>query len=366
MDQRIERLGRLLAAYSLDINKGERVIISSDLAAIPLVRAFYREAVLRGGHPEILLKDQYCHETMLKEGTDEQLLTPSPSYHRAVETAQAYLTIWGDTNTRYLSNVDPERIQMQRKGWEEVERLMVERERRKEIRWCGTQFPTDACAQEASMSLQEYEDFCYSACLLDREDPVKEWWDMRKEQDGVCKMLEGKRSIRILAEDTDLRMDVANRPWVRCAGLSNMPDGEVFTSPVEESLEGHIRFSFPGIFMGREIEDIRLWFEHGKVVKATAAKGQDLLEKILSTDPGACYAGELGIGTNYGIKRFTRNMLFDEKIGGTVHVAVGRGFAESGGKNFSVIHWDMLCDLRNGGELIADGEVIYRDGRFIV
>jgi aminopeptidase len=366
MDHRIERMARLLAAYSLDICKGDRVLINSDLAAMPLVRAFYREVVQRGGHPEILVEDQYCYETLLKEGTDEQLLATSPAYHRAVETAQAYLTIWGNNNTRYLSNVDPERIQMVRKGRKEVEKLFMEREGRKEIRWCGTQFPTEAGAQEANMSLSDYEDFCYSACLIDRDDPVTEWWDVKREQDRVCKMLEGKRTIRIVAEDTDLSMDVTSRPWVRCAGQANMPDGEVFTSPIEDSLNGHIRFSFPGIEMGREIEDIRLWFERGKVVKAKAAKGQDLLEQLLRTDPGACYAGELGIGTNYGIKRFTRNMLFDEKIGGTVHVAVGRGFPESGGKNFSVIHWDMLCDMRNGGELIADGEVIYRDGRFIV
>ncbi len=365
MDPRVDKLATLLASYSLEVKPGDRVLLHGDVATLPLLRAFYDQIVKLGGLPELMVEDQHCYEALLRHASDEQLLTPSPSYHRAVETAQAYLTVWGNRNTRYLSNIDPERMQLVHRGREAVERLMLEREQRKEIRWCGTQFPTEAGAQEANMSLGEYEDFCYSACLLDREDPVSEWREAKQEQDHICARLERKRNIRIVAEDTDLRMSIAGRPWVRCAGKVNMPDGEVYTSPVEESLEGHIRFSFPGIEMGQEIDDIQLWFEKGRVVRAEAAKGEALLKRLIQTDAGACYAGELGIGTNYGIKRFTRNMLFDEKIGGTVHVALGRGFPQSGGKNFSVIHWDMLCDMRQGGELIADGEVIYRDGRFL-
>jgi aminopeptidase len=179
-------------------------------------------------------------------------------------------------------------------------------------------------------------------------------------------MLEAKKTLRIVSRDTDLRMSVAGRKWINCSGQQNFPDGEVFTGPVEDTVEGNIRFSFPGIYSGREVEDIRLTFEKGRVVKARAAKGEDLLNQILDTDQGARYVGEIAVGTNYDIQKFTRNMLFDEKIGGTAHLAIGRSIAESGGQNVSTIHWDMLCDMREGGKIYADDQVIYENGKFVV
>jgi aminopeptidase len=216
------------------------------------------------------------------------------------------------------------------------------------------------------MSLGEYEEFIYNACLLNSDDPIREWEKVKEGQDRAVKWLSNKSEFYVKAGGTELRLRSDKRNWVNCFGDMNMPDGEVYTSPVEDSLDGHIRFSFPGIYSGREIEDIRLTFKAGRVVKAEAAKGQELLEVLLDTDEGARYAGEFAIGTNYGIDKFTKNMLFDEKIGGTIHLALGHGFEESGSKNKSLIHWDMLCDMRNGGEIYADGELFYKDGKLLI
>jgi aminopeptidase len=232
------------------------------------------------------------------------------------------------------------------------------------LRWCVAQFPTHADAQEANMSLADYEDFVYGACGLLDDDPVAYWRKIHIEQENAIARLTQCKTLRIIGEDTDLTMQVGGRTWVNSSGEANFPDGEIFTGPVENSANGHIRFSFPGIYAGKVIEDIRLRFEGGKVVEATAAQGQELLQALLATDQGASYLGEIGIGANFGITRHTRNMLFDEKIGGTVHLAVGGGYPETGSKNESAIHWDMLCDLRDGGEIYADGQLIYRSGRF--
>jgi len=216
------------------------------------------------------------------------------------------------------------------------------------------------------MSISEYEDFVYGAGYIDRKDPIAEWKELEKKQEGICKILDGKKRLRIVSKDTDLKMSIEGRKWVNCCGTANFPDGEVFTGPVEDSVEGHIRFSFPGIYEGREIEDIQLPFKKGRVIKAVAAKGEELLEQLLETDKGARYVGEIAAGTNYNIQKFTKHMLFDEKIGGTVHLAIGRSIPESLGKNQSAIHWDMLCDMKKGGEIYADGELVYKDGKFLI
>jgi aminopeptidase len=229
---------------------------------------------------------------------------------------------------------------------------------------CGTQFPTQADAQEASMSLSEYEDFVYGSGLIDRDDPVAEWQRISREQERWVRYLDSKKRIRIVSEGTDITVNVEGHKWVNCDGRVNFPDGEIFTAPVETDIEGVITFSFPGIYSGKEIEGIRLEVSGGKVTGASAKKGEDLLKALLATDEGASRFGEVAIGTNYGIQRFTRNMLFDEKIGGTVHMAVGDAPKEAGGVNSSSVHWDMLCDMRTGGKIYADGELFYENGRF--
>jgi aminopeptidase len=234
-----------------------------------------------------------------------------------------------------------------------------------QLTWCGTLFPTQAHAQDAEMSLTDYEDFVYSAGHLDEDDPVAAWRAVSAHQQRLVDLLGQKRQLRIVAPDTDLTIGVAGRTWINADGAKNFPDGEVFTGPVEDSAEGHITFSFPAVHMGREVEGIRLEFEQGKVVKATARKGEDLLTSLLDMDAGARYLGEFAFGTNADIRRYTRNTLFDEKIGGTIHLAVGASYPDTGGRNQSGLHWDIVRDLRQGGRVYADGELIYQDGQFL-
>ena len=231
------------------------------------------------------------------------------------------------------------------------------------LRWTLLPFPASDGAQEASMSLPEYEDFVYKSCLVDKKDPISEWQKIHKEQEKVCSFLNKADKIHIVGEDTDLTFDVKGRTWMNCSGDKNMPDGEVFTGPIENSVNGKIRFTFPGIYMGKEIEDISLTFKNGKVAKATAAKGEDLLKEILKIK-GANYVGETAIGTNYGITKFTKNMLFDEKMGGTIHLALGNAYSQTGALNKSAIHWDILKDMKKS-EIYADKVLFYKNGKFL-
>jgi aminopeptidase len=233
------------------------------------------------------------------------------------------------------------------------------------LRWTGTQYPTQSAAQDAEMSIEEYRDFVFRAGLLHKKDPVAEWKEVSRRQARLVRFLNRLSAIRILGKDTDLTFSVKGRRWVNCDGHENFPDGEVFTSPVENSAEGHVRYTFPAVYGGREVEDVRLTFRKGEVVDAKAAKGGDYLDAMLESDKGARYVGELAFGTNYGIKRFTRNTLFDEKIGGTVHIAVGASLPETGGRNKSSLHWDMVCDTRKGYTVYGDGSLIHRNGRFL-
>ena len=232
-------------------------------------------------------------------------------------------------------------------------------------KWTLTLFPTEAYAQDAEMSLRDFEDFVYGATFSDEDDPVKAWQDLKKRQDGLISKLEGAKEVQIIGPGTDLWMSIAGRTFINSAGTHNMPSGEVFTGPVEDSAEGVIAYDYPVVNQGREIDGIRLVFEKGKVVEATATKNQDFLLKMLDMDPGARRLGELGIGTNFKIQRFIKTILFDEKIGGTIHLALGASYAETGGKNSSGLHWDMIKDLRKGGELRIDGKAIQKDGKFL-
>jgi len=337
-----------------------------DVVTLPLIKESYRLAVELGAFPQVMINSEELKEILLKGGSEEQIKYVPDSIKKAFETVDVLLSFFGGTNTRMLSNVNPEKLKLSAQGSNEITRIFFGRVAKKELRWCGTMFPNQANAQEANMSISEYEDFVYGAGYIDRKDPIAEWKEIEKKQEGICKILDGKKHLRIVSIDTDLNMSIEGRKWVNCCGKVNFPDGEVFTGPVEDSVEGHIRFSFPGIYGGREIEDIQLTLERGKVVKAVVAKGQELLEQLLETDKGARYVGEIAAGTNYNIKRFTKHMLFDEKIGGTVHLAIGRSIPESLGKNQSAIHWDMLCDMKKGGEIYADGELIYKDGKFLI
>lgn len=366
MDSRIKKHADVLLKYSLGLKKGDKLIIQGEHFAMPLIKECYRLALELGAHPQVKIANSELSEILMKIGSDDQLTFIHENDKVAIKTADALLNLMGSVNTRMMSNVDPDRIKIVNQGSAEIYKIFFDRMARNEVRWCGTMFPGQSNAQEASMSLDEYEDFVYNSCYLNLDDPVAKWREIEKEQKKICDYLDSKKELQIISRDTDLKMSIAGRRWVNCCGQANFPDGEVFTGPVEDSVNGHIRFSFPGIYSGREVENIQLTFQNGKVIKATADKGEELLNKLLETDEGARLVGEIAVGTNYNITQFTRNMLFDEKIGGTVHLAIGRSIPESLGVNQSAIHWDMLCDMKQGGKILADGKVIYQDGKFTI
>jgi aminopeptidase len=276
------------------------------------------------------------------------------------------ITIDADYNPKNLTNVNPEKIAKVQKARKVISETFMRRDGEGTLRWCLTVYPTHAMAQEASMSLMEYEDFVYQACFVKNSDPVAQWKKLSQTQEKIVTYLKDKSLLRIEGEDTDLTASIEGRTWINSDAHRNFPSGELFTGPVEDSVEGTIRFTYPGIYMGREIEDISLTFEKGMVVKASAKKGDDFLQEMLNIDEGARKVGEIGIGTNYGITKFTKNILFDEKIGGTIHLALGFSIPVTKGKNISAIHWDILKDMKSGGRLYADGELFYEDGKFLI
>lgn len=365
MDQRIKKHAEVITEYCLYLKPGEKLNIVGNITTMPLIRAVYEEAVKAGAHPWITIQDEWTEESLLKYGNDEQITYFPSSEIYSIKNMDALLFIWGSENTRHLSGISSEKSGKRATAMGEWFKVYSERLEKGELKWCGSLFPTTSQAQEASMSLSDYEDFVYSACYLDSPNPVDSWRKIHKEQQRYVDYLDKIKELRIVAEDTEITMLCEGRKWQNSDGHENFPSGEVFTSPIENSLNGKIRFSYPGIYMGKEVEDIRLTFKDGEVIEATASKGQELLHEILKID-GAKYAGEVAMGTNYNIKKFTKNILFDEKLGGTTHIALGRGFPKAGGKNISDIHWDMLCDMKNGGEIYADGNLIYKDGKFLI
>lgn len=364
-DPRIDKMAETLVRYSLQVKKGDLLLIRASELSAPLIKAVYREAIRAGAHPEVEISMPALQEIFLKEASDEQLSFVSPTTRLQYEQFDCLLSILGGFNTRALSGVDPNRQAQRARATAELSKIFMKRQAEGSLRWCVTQYPTHSSAQEAGFSLDDYAEFIFRACRVTEDDPVAAWTEVKRSQDAIIEKISGYDTLRIVSEDTDLTLRVGGRKWINAFGDFNFPDGEIFTGPIEDSAEGHIRFSFPGIYAGKEVEDIRLTFKEGRVIEATAARGEELLRALLDTDEGARYIGELGIGTNFGIDRFTRNMLFDEKIGGTIHIAVGAGYPETGSTNQSSIHWDMLCDLRQGGEIYGDGRLIYREGKFL-
>ena len=363
-DPRVEGVARILVDYSVNVQPGEFVQIRGAPQGAPLILAVYQRVLERGGHPWLLLGLDGATEVFFKHASEEQLDFVPDVARQLVEDIAANISIWTETNTKALTNVDPakqSRVQAARRSLRE---RFMERKANKELKWTATVYPTQAFAQDAEMSLREFEDFVYGAALVDEPDPIAAWQVVSREQQRLIDWLADKREVRLLGPDTDLTLSIEGRSWVNCDGHENFPDGEVFTGPVEDSANGHVRFTYPACLSGREVEDVRLWFENGKVVQATAAKNEEFLLVMLDTDEGARYLGEFAFGTNPGVQRFTKNILFDEKIGGTVHMAVGTGFPETGSKNRSAIHWDMICDLRQGGEVWVDGLLFAKDGEF--
>ncbi|MDQ3855180.1 MAG: aminopeptidase [Chloroflexota bacterium] len=364
-DPRYQKLAQVLIQYSLSIKPGDKLVVRGTIPAAPLIREVVREAIRAGAHPTTRASIDGLAEILLKEGSDEQLSYLSPLDLKEVEHFDASLNILGDENTKSLSGVDPKRVAMLGQARAPLLETLMQRAARDELRWSLTLFPTNAHAQDAGMSLSDYEDFVFAAGLIDQDDPVAAWREVDREQQRIIDYLSQHDEIRIVAPDTEVTYRVGGRTWINASGTRNFPDGEVFTGPIEDSVTGSVRFTYPAVYLGREVEDIRLRFEGGRVVEASAARGEDLLHSMLDMDEGARYLGEVAFGLNYGIQRFTRNILFDEKIGGTMHMAVGRSYPDTGGKNESALHWDMICDLREG-QVYADGELCYERGKFVI
>jgi aminopeptidase len=364
-DPRYDRLAELILDHSIRLEPRKVLRIEGDTVAEPLVLALHREAITRGAHPYTALELSGLKELLVEHGSDEQLEFVSPISLREVDTIDAAITIWSETNTRSFSRADPDRRQRQLAAERQVALRRRDRIARGELRWCGTLCPTDAHAQDAEMSLEDYEDFVFRACHVHDDDPVGHWARVGEELQARATELGSVRELRIVGEDTDLTAVVEGRTWRAAHGRQNMPDGEVYTSPVENGVNGTIRFGFPAVFAGREIDDLRLRIEDGRVVAAEAAGGESYIQSLLELDEGARGIGELAFGLNYEIDRFTRNILFDEKIGGTMHLALGMGFEQLGGKNRSALHFDLICDLREHGEVYADGELVWRAGHFL-
>jgi len=365
-DPRVEKLADLLVNYSVSIKPGERVEIRGTPQAEPLLLEVYQKVLQAGGHPMTKVTPGGLNEIFYKFASDEQLKYIHKPTRIVYEEYDVIINLMAEENTKALSSVDPKRMVIASQARKELSQLFMDRAGRKELKWTLTLFPTQASAQEAEMSLSEYEDFVYQACMPDMNDPVGYWNNVFAEQQKVVDWLADKDMVHVKGPGTDLKLRVKGRKFINCACKENVPDGEIFTGPIEDSVEGVVTFSYPAIYSGKEVNNVRLTFEKGRAVKATADKNEDFLNKTLDTDDGARFVGEFAIGTNAGIQQFTREILFDEKIGGSFHMALGASYPESGGLNQSAIHWDMICDLRDGGEITADGQLLYKNGKFML
>jgi aminopeptidase len=354
------RFADLLAGYCLDVSAGQQVLVRSTSLAAPLLLELQRAILEREAWPVFRVELPAQAEGFYAHARDRQLDDfPSLALREAKE-CHATVGIQAPENTRALAGVDPERIARLARGRREVREAMLKK------RWCSTLWPTQANAQQAGMSLAGFSEFVARALFLASPDPVAEWGKLRAFQEALIARLKPARELRIEAAGTDLTLRVEGRTWVNSDGKRNMPSGEVFTGPHETSANGRIFFDVPSSPAGVDVAGVTLVLRDGEVVEASAERGEAYLRQALATDDGARRLGELGLGTNYGIDRPVGAILFDEKIGGTVHLALGRSYPETGGKNVSSVHWDLICDLRRGGRVTADGAVVQEDGRFVL
>lgn len=366
--QSLEKLAKLLVDYSVDVRPGEKVAIEGTTLAEPLITQVYKRVLERGGHPHMLfdLPDQ---NEIFYQYANEKQLEFIPVFNQTVnETFDARIRILSDGNTRALGRIDPQKIAKRQQSLAPVMQAMMRRGADGSLKWVGTLFPTRAYAMEAGLGTLAYEDFVYKACHVDENtsDPIAYWKSTQAAQAKIVDRLKGHDKIQLRGPNADLTLSIKGRTFMNSCGTHNMPDGEVFTGPVEDSAQGWVKFTFPAIYSGRVVEGIELTFEKGRVEKATALKEQEFLLKMIDSDARSRYLGEFAFGTNMEINKFTSQILFDEKIGGTFHMALGSGYPETGSLNKSMIHWDMICDMRTDSEILLDGEVIYRNGQFLL
>lgn len=365
-DSRLERFADVIVGYSIAVQPGEWVVLRGDVVTLPALRALYAAVLKVGGQPALALSDDTMTRAFLREANDDQLAWISPAQTLQYDNVDILVSVLGEQNTRSMTGINPQRLQARQRATRPLSETYMRRDGDGSLKWTVTQYPTHADAQEANMSLEEYEDFVYGAMLLDTDDPVAEWRKLAAMQQKKIDWLVGKQQIKLQGPNIDLELSIDGRKFVNADGTNNFPDGEIFTGPVEDSVNGWVRFSYPSIVGGRAVSGIELKFESGKVVEASAEQNDDLLQAQLDTDEGARTLGEFAISTNFGIQQFTGNILFDEKIGGTVHMAIGIGYPETGSQNKSAVHWDMICDMRDDSEIYVDGDLFYKNGEFVV
>jgi aminopeptidase len=365
MENILQKYAHLLVHYCLSTKPGDKMYLRSTTLAEPLVREVYREAVRAGAVVETDLAFREQGRILLEEAGTEQLQFISPLYKKAMEEFDTYLYIIAPYNLREDQNVDPDKRKIRQEAHAPVMKKYFERTATLEMRRSLCQYPTLANAQEAGMSLEEYEKFVFTACRLYDEDPIQSWTEVREQQQQIVDLLNDREEVHYKGDGVDIRFKIdKTRRWINSDGRTNMPSGEVYTSPLEDSVNGVIRFSYPALYMGHEVEGATLYVKDGYVEKWEATRGKDFLDQIFQIE-GARRFGEAAIGTNYRIQQMTKNILFDEKIGGTVHMAIGQSYLQAGGKNQSTVHWDMITDMTKEGEIYADGEKIYEKGKFL-
>ncbi|MCJ7824734.1 MAG: aminopeptidase [Anaerolineales bacterium] len=367
MDPRIANIARIMVEHSLRVEPKQRVHIGCwpfSPRALPYLQAITRAVLKAGAYPLLDLEPEFLDTMLLKEGNDDQLAFIDPRLMMMARDWERSIVLICEENTRRNSGIDPKRQAYRSQFFKEYFDVSLKRSAEGDFRWVLTNIPTPGYAQDADMSLEDFEDFFFHSTFADTEDPIAAWQEVYREHEKLVAWLAGKRDVVVKGENIDLKLSIEGRPFINCYGDSNLPDGEIFTSPVEDSVEGWVRFTYPAIYQGREFAGVELRFEKGRVVKATAEKNQDYLDSILDIDAGARTLGEFAIGTNRNINRFVKNITFDEKLHGTVHMALGFGYPESGSKNESSIHWDMICDMTGGGQILVDGELFYDSGDF--
>ncbi len=360
-----KRYAELLLKYSLDIRKGERLYVASTTLAVPLLKEIQALALDLGAIPEFDVHFEGQNRRFYDHATEQALKAPPLLYSKAMETFDAYLNIRAPFNLSEMQGVDSDRLKLRAQALQPWYEMYSNRTAEGSMKRSLCQFPTPAAAQMAGMSLEDYSAFIFNACRLMEDDPVGEWLAVRAEQQKMVDYLNQCTQIRYVHENWDICFSTAGRTWINSDGRANMPSGEVFTAPVEDSVEGEIYFSYPSIYRGREVVGVRLKVKEGYITDWSAEKGEEVLDAVFETK-GARRFGEAAIGTNYKIDRITRNILFDEKIGGSIHMAVGQSYYHCGGKNKSTIHWDLISDMREGGEIYADEKLIYKNGGFLL
>ncbi len=367
MNKLWEKYAKVLVDYSVKVKAGELTIIRTDShLSQPLVKEIYKQVLLKGAYPVVRMGVEGLNEVYIKNATDEQLEYIDPMTELEYEKAQNLISIGAPLNVKNMARFDSKKLAKRSSVMKHLSEKMLQRAAKGELNWVIADFPTNALAQEANMSLEDYTEFLIKSCYLHEENPVQKWIEIGEKQEKIAEFLNGKSKIRVVGEQTDITFNVAGRKWKSCAGECNFPDGEVYTSPVEDSANGQIYFDFPQIYRGNEAQKVLLKLENGKVVSATAEKGEEFLNNMLDMDAGARFVGEIAIGTNDMIQDVTGNILFDEKIGGSIHMAVGASYPETGGKNVSGLHWDLIKNMKNGGKIYADDELIYEDGKFLI